>query len=148
MKRMVSQKRKSFWIVLGLIAVLAVLLTIGSSTGGVKVLSAETAATPEERAEFLRSCGWEIDPTTEEAQTIHIPEQFTAVYEDYNALQIQQGYDLSDYAGQDCTLYSYTVLNYPDTSQTVIANLYLYRDRVIGGDVHSTNLNGFMIGIK
>ena len=127
---------------------LAVLVIVGQSTGGVKVLSAESASTPEERAAFLKDCGWEVDVATEEEQIIHIPEHFTAVYQDYNDLQLQQGYDLSLYGGQDCTLYSYTVLNYPDPEQTVIANLYIYRNRIIGGDIHSTNLNGFMIGIK
>lgn len=110
--------------------------------------SAEAASTPEERAAFLRELGWEVDLSTEEEQLIHIPEHFTAVYQDYNDLQLQQGYDLSLYGGKDCTLYSYTVLNYPDPQQTVIANLYIHKNRVIGGDIHSTNLNGFMIGIK
>ncbi len=135
-------------MVLGAFVVLAVLLSLGSSTGGVKLLSAEAVTTPEERAAFLLTCGWEVDMTTEEAQTVHIPEQFTAVYESYNDLQRQQGYDLTDYAGEDCMLYSYGVLNYPDPSQTVLAHLYVYKNHVIGGDVHSTNLNGFMIGLK
>jgi hypothetical protein len=45
-------------------------------------------------------------------------------------------------------MYTYAVTNYPDASQTVLADLYIYKNRVIGGDVHSTNLDGFMIGIK
>ncbi len=148
MKHNETRKRKTFWIILGLFLILTVLCMIGRSTGGIKTLAAEAASTPEERAAFLKKCGWEVDIASEEEQLIHIPEHFTAVYQDYNDLQIQQGYDLSLYGGQDCTLYSYTVLNYPDPQQTVIANLYIYRNRIIGGDIHSTNLDGFMIGIK
>lgn len=148
MKRNLTPKTKTFLIVLAAFVILAVLLSMGSRTGGVKLLSAEAVATCEDRANFLLECGWEVDPSSEEEQTIHIPERFTAVYESYNDLQLQQGYDLTDYAGQDCILYSYTVLNYPDPSQTVLANLYVYKNRVIGGDIHSTNLNGFMIGLK
>lgn len=148
MKRNLSQRTKTFLIVLGAFVILAVLLSIGNTSGGVKLLSAEAVATSEDRAEFLLECGWEVDVATEEEQTIHIPERFTAVYQSYNDLQLQQGYDLMDYAGQDCTLYSYIVLNYPDPSQTVLANLYVYKNHVIGGDIHSTNLNGFMIGLK
>ena len=128
--------------------ILAVLLSLGNSTGGVRLLAAESAATAEDRADFLRSCGWEVDITSEEEQTIHIPERFTTVYESYNELQLQQGYNLADYAGEDCLLYSYAVVNYPDPSQTVLAHLYVYKNRIIGGDVHSTNLDGFMIGLK
>lgn len=133
---------------LGLFLVLAILVILGSRTGGVRSLMAEVAATPEERIDFLRELGWEVDAGTENKQLIHIPEQFTPVYEDYNALQKEQGYDLSLYSGKDCMLYSYTVLNYPDPGQTVVANLYTYRNRIVGGDVHSTNLDGFMIGLK
>ena len=85
---------------------------------------------------------------SEQTQEILIPEEFSPVYQDYNELQKQQGYDLEDYAGRKCTLYTYAVTNYPDKNQTVLADLYLYRDRIIGGDIHSTDLNGFMTGIK
>ena len=137
-----------FWLVLGLFALLTALLLLGSASGGISVLAAERVSTEEDRVEFLQSCGWEVDPATEKQQLIHIPEQFTAVYENYNDLQLRQGYDLTEYAGRDCTLHSYTVLNYPDDSQTVIADLYVYKNRIIGGDVHSTSLNGFMIALK
>ncbi len=133
---------------LGLFIVLTVLVMIGRGSDGIQTVSAESASSAEERVAFLKKCGWEVDISSEEEQLIHIPEHFTPVYQDYNDLQIQQGYDLSLYGGRDCTLYSYTVLNYPDPTQTVIANLYIYRNRIIGGDVHSTNLHGFMIGIK
>ncbi|MCD8087861.1 MAG: DUF4830 domain-containing protein [Oscillospiraceae bacterium] len=126
---------------------LALLLITGSTAGGAAVLSAQVVSTPEERAAFLLECGWEVDIQSEQTQTIHIPETFSAIYESYNDLQLQQGYDLKPYAGLDCTLYTYTVTNYPDKGQTVLVNLYVYKNRIIGGDVHSTNLNGFMIGL-
>lgn len=127
---------------------LILLLIVGTSIGGLEALTAPAATNTEERLEFLHSCGWEADPDSETAQQIQIPERFTTVYENYNQLQLQQGYDLAKYAGESCTLYSYTVLNYPDSDQTVIADIYVYKGRIIGGDVHSTNLNGFMIAVK
>ena len=120
------------------------LLLIGRAHGG----PGSRAATTEDRVRFLAACGWEADPSSEQEQLIHIPEAFPPVYEDYNALQLSQGYDLRDYAGEDCTLYTYDVTNWPDETQTVLANLYLFRGRIIGGDVHSTNLDGFMIGLR
>lgn len=148
MKRFASQRTKTSLAVLIGFIVLALLLILGSAAGGPDVLTAEMVSTTEERMEFLLECGWETDPASETVQEIHIPERFTAVYENYNDLQLRQGYDLTEYAGRDCTLYSYTVLNYPDDSQTVIADLYVYKNRIIGGDVHSTSLNGFMIALK
>lgn len=142
-----APKTRTCLITVGAFILLAFLLLLGRSDG---FGSSDPNRLPdtEDRVSFLLECGWNVDPETEEEQTIHIPEVFSPVYEDYNALQLQQGYDLSDYAGRDCVLYTYSVTNYPDESQTVIADLYLYRNRVIGGDVHSTNLNGFMIGLK
>ena len=148
MKRFASQRTKiSLAVILGFI-VLALLLVAGTTTGRGNILTADNVSTTEDRTKFLLECGWETDPDSETAQEIHIPEHFTAVYENYNELQLQQGYDLKEYAGQGCTLYSYTVLNYPDEKQTVIADLYVYKNRIIGGDVHSTNLDGFMIALK
>lgn len=148
MKNQISPKTKTFILTLAGFLALAVLLMVGSAAGGVQVLSAEVVTSSQERAEFLMEGGWAVDVQTEQEQSIHIPEKFNDLYESYNDLQLQQGYDLAPYAGQDCTMYTYAVTNYPDASQTVLADLYIYKNRVIGGDVHSTNLDGFMIGIK
>ena len=148
MKKCLTQKTKTFLVVLSALALLAVLLAVGSSVGGVKLLGGESASTPEKRADFLRECGWEVDLAGEQCQQILIPEQFNDVYESYNQLQRQQCYDLAEYAGRGCSLYTYPVTNYPDKEQTVLADLYVYKDKVIGGDIHSTSMNGFMVGLK
>ncbi len=148
MKRWITPKTKTFCIVLCVLAFIAVLLITGTSVGGVKLLARDTASTTEKRVAFLAELGWQADAGSEKAQQILIPDHFTAVYEQYNQLQRQQGYDLTKFAGRNCTLYTYTVVNYPDKEQNVIADLYVYKNQIIGGDVHSTNLNGFMIGLK
>ncbi len=143
-----TPKIRKFLIVLCVLAFIAVLLLVGTAAGGVKLLSRDMASTTEKRTAFLAQCGWEVDPATEQAQEILIPERFSAVYDSYNDLQRQQGYDLSKFCGRTCTLYAYTVTNYRDKEQTVIADLYVYKNQIIGGDIHSTNLNGFMVGLK
>ena len=144
-KMKIAPRTRTFLLTLGGFAVLAVLLLLG---GGPDPGGSGRLDDTEARAEYLSSCGWEIDPASEQAETVHIPERFSPVYAEYNELQRQQGFDLADYAGKDCDLYTYTVTNYPDESQMVLVNLYLYRGRVIAGDVHSTNLDGFMIGLQ
>jgi len=100
------------------------------------------------RTKYLRSLGWEIDPDSEEKQDILLPAQFTESMSDYIAMQDEQGYDFSSFCGIECKKYTYIVTNYPEYSGTVYAVLYVYGCRVIGGDIHSAELNGFMHGIK
>ena len=148
MKRIqVTQKTRTRALILIGCLLLVLLLLLGRHAGSPSLSAGGKAATTEDRTGFLADCGWAVDPASEEAQVIHIPEAFPPVFEDYNELQLQQGWDLYDYAGRDCDLYTYAVTNWPDESQTVLANLYVYRGRIIGGDIHSTNLDGFMIGL-
>ena len=147
MKALREPKKTALLLTLGGVILLAALLVFGAMRGS-RAVSAELASTQGERVAFLDSCGWQVDPQSETEKQIHIPERFGDVYERYNDLQRQQGYDLEPFRGMDCTMYSYAVENWPDASQEVIADLYIRNDRVIGGDVHSTALNGFMIGIK
>ena len=137
-------------LLLVLVVVLAVVLTllvIWRSNDG--VLSAHyNVTTTEGRITYLRALGWEADPATETAQEIVLPRTFDGVFGDYNALQKQQGFDLSIYAGETCSVYTYRVMNYAGTSDTVLAQLFVYRNRVIGGDIHATAMDGFMHGLR
>lgn len=101
----------------------------------------------EGRQQFLSGLGWEIDPESEELRSVLIPDCSSGVMADYNALQLRQGYDLSDWAGKSVSQVSYRVTNYPGYDQTVYATLYIAGRRVIGGDLHSAALNGFMHGL-
>ena len=148
MKRKLTQKTKNLLITLCALVFLGVLLMVGTAAGGVKLLAKDHCSTTEKRVEFLAGCGWQADPASEQSQQVVIPTKFTDVYESYNQLQRQQGYDLADFSGRTCTLYTYQVLNYPDKDQTVIADLYVFKNQIVGGDIHSTDLGGFMIGLK
>ena len=55
---------------------------------------------------------------------------------------------LSEYCGMEVTLYTYRVLNDEYADEEVLAQLYVSNGCVIGGDVHSTALDGFMCGIR
>lgn len=129
------------------LAVVLTLLVIWRSNDG--VLSAHyNVTTTEGRITYLRALGWEADPATETAQEIVLPRTFDGVFGDYNALQKQQGFDLSIYAGETCSVYTYRVTNYAGTSDTVLAQLFVYRNRVIGGDIHAPAMDGFMHGLR
>ncbi|MBR5381959.1 MAG: DUF4830 domain-containing protein [Oscillospiraceae bacterium] len=101
----------------------------------------------EQRVAFLESLGWKIGREPLEEQTVVIPQQFGEVYGQYNELQRAQGFDLTKYAGCEATRYSYEVTNYPGEEGTVVADMIVYRGRVIAGDVQSAAIDGFMQGL-
>ena len=73
-------------------------------------------------------------------------EQRISFFEKYNEIQKQQGCDLSKYAGKRCKRYTYVIENYPGQAEGVRANILVYKNKVIGGDVCSVELDGFMHG--
>ena len=101
-----------------------------------------------QRVEYLESLGWQVSAEPIEEQAVIIPRTFSQVYEDYNELQKSQGFDLKKYCGCEAIRYSYSVTNYPGEDGAVIADLLIYRGRVIAGDVQSASINGFMQGLK
>lgn len=101
--------------------------------------------TNDDRVAFLSQFGWEVEPTPDE-QSVTVPAEFDRVFVSYNELQRQQGLDLSKYKRKDVTRYTYKVTNYPDYDGTVLANLLVYRGRVIGGDICTADVSGFVRG--
>ena len=82
------------------------------------------------------------------AKEIVLPETLGGVLAEYNELQKQQGFDLSQYCGEVCESYTYMLNSYPSGETGVIAQLFIYKGRVIGGDIHSASLGGFMHGLS
>lgn len=115
------------------------------SNGVVKVNKAP-AKTGEQRIAFLASFGWEVQPEETEILEVLVPKEFDDVLENYNAIQKNQGCDLKKYAGKRCKRYSYAITNYPGQTENVRANILTYKDKIIGGDICSLELEGFMYG--
>lgn len=107
------------------------------------------ASNAEERTAFLSQFGWEIDEDPAEVAEVLIPAEFDEVYEKYNAIQKEQELDLLPYAGKRAKRWTYNIKNYPGyegRDGVVQANILVYEGAVIGGDVCSTELGGFMQG--
>lgn len=100
------------------------------------------------REKYLASYGWEIDPDSEEERNVLLPKSFEGTVGEYADMQTRQGYDFASYAGLECRQYTYTVTNYEGCGGTVYATLYIKGTRVIGGDIHSADIGGFMHGIR
>ncbi len=99
----------------------------------------------EDRIAFLKQFGWEIEPEAREVSQVTIPINFDPIYKKYNQLQINEGLNLEKYKGKTVKKYTYLVSNH-DYDGIVYANLLIYKDRVIGGDISSAVSGGFMHG--
>lgn len=97
---------------------------------------------------FLEQFGWEVDGEPLEEVTIKIPAEFDKVMNSYNELQRNQGLDLSKYRGREVKRYTYKVKNFPNYNGTVMANVIVYKNRVIGGDLCSSDVTGFICGFE
>lgn len=106
------------------------------------------ASTHEERMAFLSQYGWEIDEEPIEVREVIIPEEFDDTYTAYNEIQKNQGFDLTVYAGMRVKRWTYTVKNYTgyENRECIHANILVYEGIVVGGDICSVELDGFMHG--
>lgn len=109
-----------------------------------------SAATHEEILSFISALGYTVKSSPETVTEVIIPAQFNDVYKNYNELQKQAGLDLSLYKGRTVKKWTYTITNYPqyENSDTVRINLLIYNGRIIGGDVCSIEIDGFMHSLR
>ena len=97
---------------------------------------------------FIASLEWEVNETPDEIREIIIPAEFDDVYTNYNKIQLKQNYDLSKYAGERVKKWTYTIKNYPnyEGEDFIKINVLVFDGKVVGGDVCSVKLDGFMHG--
>ena len=100
-----------------------------------------------DRVQFLSQFGHVVDETPIEACEVLIPKEFDRVFAAYNEMQKGEGLDLSRYKGKKMMRYTYNVTNYEGYSDPVYANILVYKNKVVGGDVCSADPNGFAHGL-
>ena len=105
-----------------------------------------TVADDDAPVRFLEYFGWEVMKEPTESAEVLIPAQFDEVYLEYNALQKKQGMDLEPYCGKTAKRMVYLVTNYPEGRPNVYAHLLICDGKIIGGDIASSELAGFMHG--
>jgi hypothetical protein len=101
----------------------------------------------DDRVAYLESFGWRVEPQPLEVQEVRIPDEFDPVLQNYNEIQLSQGFDLSRHKGKRVMRYRYGVLNHPQETFEVYADLLVDGDTVIGSDIHTAELDGFMAGL-
>ncbi len=102
-------------------------------------------STKEDRLEFLSQFGILAAEDSEQKEDFSLPEALDRVLLSYNEIQKAQGLDLSRYCKRKVQRYTYEVKNYKDPSLAVYANVIVYRQRVIGGDISAVGEGGFVL---
>ncbi len=129
-----------------LAGVLALLLLVGLlSFAGGRGRSSDALARQEDVLVLCLDClegfGWEVAPTPVSTEDFTLDAQLS---QDYLALQQEAGFDLSDDLGCVVTRYTFEILNYPTGEQGVLADLLVRDGVIVGGDVRTSGLEGFL----
>ena len=129
-------RRKVIGGALALVALIAAAIFIFGGGGGSETAAKinATVKSNAQRVKYLESLGWQVE---------------TEPVEEHNALQKSQGFDLKKYAGFEAVRYTYEVKNHPTATGRVVADMIVYRNKVIAADVQSLSAeNGSMEGIN
>ena len=95
-------------------------------------------------SEIVKQMGYDdVSETPYEVVEFKIPLEFNSVWENYNNLLKEKGYDLALYKGKKCKRYTYLI-----PSENARANIIVRGGKIIGGDISSITLDGIMIPIK
>lgn len=146
-----NRKRIGGILLLFLGITLLLLFLFGKKTPAVTETSGsltQKVANTAEMVSYLNSFGWEVAEEPCEIVEISIPTEFNDVYQKYNKLQQSQGFDLSVFKGEPVKRFTFEVRNYPEETEYVRANLLIYQERVIAGDISSVKADGFMQGLQ
>ena len=142
---MKASKKRIIAILILAAAVVGAVLYLRWDRGGAAEPKQFFGETNEERIAFLQSFGWQTETGPAETREVMIPAQFDDVYQNYNAMQQAQGFDLAPYAGEIVTQFKYKITNYPGETE-VFATLLVYGRVIVGGDLACAQANGFMHG--
>lgn len=113
------------------------------------IINSPVLKTNQDRISFLNSLGLEVSKEPIETVQVIIPKEFDAVFNRYNELQKSSGFDLTRYRNTVSTRYTYLVTNLKNfTNDEVRANLFIYKDKVIAGDISSVRIDGFMVALN
>ena len=116
--------------------------------GSEKSISYDKIRSAKEAEDFLSQFGWKVDADAVQTVEVTIPAEFDKIFTGYNELQKRQGLDLSKFRNKSVLRYTFPVTNYPGENGTVYANVLVYRNRVIGGDLCTADVTGFVRGFE
>ncbi len=127
---------------------LTLFLPAAQQTSAAALPSPKGVRSNEDRIAYLNAYGWEVSSEPVATEELLIPAEMDGSYEEYLTLQNQQGFSLEKYAGKRVKRYTYEVYNYPSGQSGIQANLLICRNTVVGGEILSPQLDGFLHGLS
>lgn len=132
-------------VLIGVILIIAaaVWATVRFTAGSAPKISGATNA---ERVEYIESFGWDSDTVPSGMEEVRIPSRFDEAYEQYNALQKEQGFDLRKYRACYAKKYTYPIRNFDvaDPAVPICANILVIDGAIVGADISSAEANGLV----
>lgn len=123
-------------------------VSTGAAAEGEVSINYDKVKSAADAVNFLSQFGWTVDGGKPESATVTIPAEFDKVFAAYNEIQKSQGLDLSKYKKKELTRYTFEVTNYEGYEEKVYANVLVYRNKVVGGDICSADVSGFVHGFE
>jgi hypothetical protein len=126
------------------------LILVAAVWGAMRLTAAKNEGiageTNAQRIAYINSFGWETGITHTAVEEVRIPVEFDEAYEQYNALQKEQGFDLRKYRACYVKKYTYELNNYSEAQAAVpiCANLLVYEGEIIGADISSSEADGLV----
>lgn len=140
MKIFITISKKSLYVIL---AVIIITLLVVSKVFFLASANNLDGGTNQKRIDYILELGIKVEETPVFEKQITIPTTFNDVYKKYNLLQSEAGFDLSNYKGKSAKVIAYKIRN-----SEKIVTLIIYKDRIIGGDISSPQINGQMEPLK
>ena len=141
-----------FGVIAVSLAVLFVLITLvptyAAESEQVAGYSYEKVKSEDDAEQFLAQFGWIVDASPVEVTVVTMPGEFDKIFAAYNEIQKAQGLNLLKYKRKNLTRYTFEVKNYEGYDGRVLANVLVYRGKVVGGDICSADIDGFVHGFE
>lgn len=143
-----KNKISTIFLVILLVIVLLVLVISKGASASAENENLHSGEYREERIAFIENMGYKVNGNApEDIKEIEIPNVFSDVYEQYQKIQLEAGFDLKKYSGRKATLYTYN-LNYSNRTD-VYAHILVSDSVIIGGDISALSVSdGFMKPLK
>ena len=127
-----------------IVALLLVVIFAAGRRDRARTQSVAAGGDDAARVSYLQSLGYEVDPQWLDVREVTVPDKMNAALTAYNKLQKEVGNDLTPYLGKRVKCFTYAVTNHPK-GDGVVAHLFEYEGRIVGGDISG---DGFMQGLK
>lgn len=98
---------------------------------------------------FLSRFSIKTDLNAVSQEEFTIPYEFDEVFKNYNLIQLEAGFDLTDYRGEKAIRYTYKMLNFPKQErENVYATVICVKNRQVGGDICCSDIDGFILPLN